>query len=410
MSKTNFKIKKTDFENAKQYDVANLWHFFKFLSIRYLKSPVTYFTLLIPLIMTFGLSTVINVDVTYMATLSIGVIAHSFIAYGTSFFSLRKSTLNKNLRNSGVHRASTYAIVGLFAIITTFIFATIIMGIYFTFNAIPGLLSKDAMETAKPIGRLTGNHWGVLFNYVFTSSILAVAISYLFSAIAGDIKGFMAMSISYMIITVVFGAVISYDFADLGLVQNGKAVMAVDYFTERFLAEGVITQPEYQVIKDGVDVSARIEELTPYMEEQLRGILVDGKQVSWGGSWWVNIPSETYVKNGEHFFIGPAGERYAQMRANGEIFGQTGFDYWVSMFIPHYHANNLGQPALMAYNTNNQQVFDRITNTITKVKVDVKLSSVANTEYLMSYYMPWLFSIGSVIAGSAINLVKERRA
>lgn len=122
------------------------------------------------------------------------------------------------------------------------IFSFLVMGIYLLISMIPGVFYTDAFETIKPVGNLniSNGRYGLLVYYTFLSSLMTVVMGYFFQTMVKGVKGFMAISIAYLILMVLFGAVITYNYAELAIIHNGEAMIAEDYFHMIFEQAGIL--------------------------------------------------------------------------------------------------------------------------------------------------------------------------
>ena len=64
---------------------------------RYIKTPTTYFTFFIPFILILGLGTIIPADKVITAIMSVGIVSHALLAYGSTWFVINKSSIYKNI-------------------------------------------------------------------------------------------------------------------------------------------------------------------------------------------------------------------------------------------------------------------------------------------------------------------------
>lgn len=169
--------------------------------------------LLIPIIVTLGI-------VSFM-TLTYGIIWILFLTltfaglstYGTIFFTIRKSTLIKNISMTSNETGTLYfATFWLILSSITITFFVVILTCIF-FDKIGLVMHQLAFNNDNPIGIWYTNYsaisWAMLFNYLFTQAIICFSLSFVIEQVFGTQKNFFIFSMVYVVAGIFFSGMFS---------------------------------------------------------------------------------------------------------------------------------------------------------------------------------------------------------
>ncbi len=259
MNKEETKIlNKNNSKNNFQSFLSIVWLIF----VRLFSSPTTLVFMFIPFIFIF--SYVIVVPLYYSGTivLNFSLLSSTFFIYGIFFFNIRKSTIYNSISlnfSSKKGKLNIYGAILILILIFNFIFSNFIISILLVINNFFNL-DSFAYPVGKPIMMglyKTGDNYLFDFTssysvrkyfifsyYVFLTTIVTFAISFVFQGLTHSFKGYMILSVIYILITIIFGSTLSSNFN--GLPTGTYYLDGTTYLNPTFVIDASDLESFYQ--------------------------------------------------------------------------------------------------------------------------------------------------------------------
>ena len=199
--------------------------------------------ILIPIIVAFSMSILLPIWYSFMWVLFINLTLTAFMTYGGLFFTVRKSTIIKNISMTSSEEATLYVATFISILCTTLIslfisFLTILTTSY------AGIASNQFFYNEKPEGekfiKLSAIWWDMLFYYWFTATVVTFSISFVIEKVTSTQKNFFIISFVYLLAGLFFGGVMA---SNIGLIKGDPKVIASD--NSEFLDNGQGVLPAY---------------------------------------------------------------------------------------------------------------------------------------------------------------------
>lgn len=168
--------------------------------------------LLIPIIAVFTLSLYFPISYSFIWMLYLGLGYASLTTFGSLFFTIKKSTMIKNV-DLTINETSSLYFSSLLAMFTSAIIAlAVIMITLFTLDSV-GIASHQFSFNTAVEGILFIDYlniwWGMIIYYLFAQTLLCFAIAFLFEQVMENQKTYYIAVYIYMLGGMFFGGIIS---------------------------------------------------------------------------------------------------------------------------------------------------------------------------------------------------------
>lgn len=169
--------------------------------------------ILIPVMTVFSCSILFPITFSFIWMLFISMAFTSFSSYGTLFFTIKKSTMMKNINLTMNESASLYIATLLIILTTTFITLGVILGSLAILDSL-GMVSHSwfyetpTTETAQHIN-WKNIWWEMLFYYWFLQALIAFSISFVIENLLSTQKNYFIVIFIYMLAGFFFGGIMS---------------------------------------------------------------------------------------------------------------------------------------------------------------------------------------------------------
>ncbi len=189
---------------------------FYFITKKYFTSWNTIYIYLIALLPLISWGLIVPIVFTTNLFYSVGIVVSSFFTYGIYFFIFQKSTLYDNFSNTKKDLFNIYFSIFLLVLISNILVSIYIFSISTTFYHFG--ISRDFY--APPLGdpKFSGklyldiyfDVWNVKYliflYYILISTIMYFMMSFFIQNISNSVKSYMIISISYLILMIIFGS------------------------------------------------------------------------------------------------------------------------------------------------------------------------------------------------------------
>ena len=198
----------------------SIYALIRFYFTSFFKSVIPYTTILIMILSVIILMTLFPTYLMIIGSFSLVLVITVLITWGYTFFILRRSTLYKNLLTSKFTIYTLYVSMIIFVFAWVLILAILQLALVLILDFF-GILSHGwGWSTIEnPINWSTAA-WGVFIYYLIIAIILAIAISFFFQTLSKSLKGYMFLSLTYFVFSIVFGGLL---FAELSSVAYNES-------------------------------------------------------------------------------------------------------------------------------------------------------------------------------------------
>ncbi|BDU67505.1 MAG: hypothetical protein TYPL_1580 [Candidatus Tyloplasma litorale] len=225
-------VKNENFLSNSQTFLDSLSNVYFLLLKNHFKSSSFYLgNLLIPIIIVLSLSVMLPITYGFTWIIFITMTFSAFAGYGTLFFTIRKSTMIKNV-DMTVNQSSSLYIGTLIVMltITLITFLVVFFSIIF-FDLTNILLHQFVYEVDDPTTyryiKWLKIDWSMITYYWFTQTILVFAISFFIEKIFSTQKNYFIFALIYLLGGIFFSGI----FSSTLYINENNDLMALDYDT-----------------------------------------------------------------------------------------------------------------------------------------------------------------------------------
>ncbi len=187
--------------------------------------------LFIPIIITLALAILFPIWYSFIWMLFINLTLTAFITYGILFFTVRKSTIMKNIdmlsTETGSLYVSTFFTILLNTFITFVVFFTFLIILYFSGIASIAFFYDVGNPEREQLVNWRNIWWNAIVYYWFTSGVITFAISFVIEKIVSTQKNFFLISFIYLLGGLFFSGIVS---EGIQIVDGVPRVVTVDMF------------------------------------------------------------------------------------------------------------------------------------------------------------------------------------
>ncbi len=361
---------------------------------RLFSSSSTLYFLAIPIVGILSVGLIFPIFLSMNFIMCFSLTGSSFFIYGLFFFNLRKSTIYNSILlklNNKKGKANIYGSILFLIMVFNILFSLIILYIMLILNHFVigpnfpyplGRPIQNGYSTIKGYDLINFSssfgsvHYGVFFYYVILTTIVSFAMSLVFQGVTSSFKGYIIISITYILLLIIFGSVIQTMFMPS---FTGEYV-----FNER---TGILTNETYFVIDSENVKSWSYDSLNDKWNLEL---FVQPTKVDKVGSVW------TY-----------------SVKTFDDVKGNT--IWWISQLFPQNFLNSIFYYSLlgMSYSNLNPDFSDNITELyfgskeasylIKDLSISFDFFSFNNSLYVYNFVMIYVWLVIWIIAGGIIN-------